>query len=85
MNWEEILEVMLKDKRVRLSIVKKIHKFFFYFYFPHYAEFEIAPFHEEMFRITQDTGIRSAIIVGFRGCGKSTIFATSFPFMGHNG
>lgn len=79
MSLEEILEVMLKDRRVRLSIVKKIHKFFFYFYFPHYTELEIAPFHDEMFRITQNTDIRNAVIVGFRGCGKSTIFATSFP------
>ncbi len=79
MTWKEILEVMKKDKRVRLSIVKKLHKLFFCFYFSHYIEFEMAPLHEEMFRITQDAGVRNAVIVGFRGCGKSTIFTTSFP------
>ena len=82
MNVEEIFDVMLKDKRVRLSIVKRSHKFFFYFYFPHYTEFPIAPFHEEIFHITQDTDIRSAVILGFRGCGKSTLFSLSFPLWG---
>lgn len=79
MSFGEIVGIMIKDKRVRLSIVKRSHKFFFYFYFPHYTEFEIAPFHEEMINITQDTEIRSAIIVAFRGSGKSTIFSLSFP------
>ncbi|HUV81277.1 MAG TPA: hypothetical protein VMW21_02025 [Patescibacteria group bacterium] len=79
MNFEEIIEAMLKDRRIRLNIVKRSHKFFFYFYFTHYTEFEIAPFHEEMFHITQDTKIRSAVIVAFRGSSKSTIFSLSFP------
>jgi predicted phage terminase large subunit-like protein len=79
MSVEEIFDVMLKDKRVRLNIVKRSHKFFFYFYFPHYTEFPIAPFHEEMFHTTQDTNIRSAVILGFRGCGKSTLLTLSFP------
>ncbi len=79
MSVEEIFDVMLKDKRVRLNIVKRSHKFFFYFYFPHYTEFPIAPFHEEIFHITQDTNIRSAVILGFRGCGKSTLLTLSFP------
>jgi len=79
MGVEEIFEVMLKEKRVRLNIVRRSHKFFFYFYFPHYTEFPIAPFHEEIFHITQDTYIRSAVILGFRGCGKSTLLTLSFP------
>jgi len=79
MNIEKIFNVMLKDKRVRLSIIKRSHKFFFYFYFSHYTEFPIAPFHEEMFYITQDVNIRNAIMLGFRGCGKSTLLTLSFP------
>lgn len=79
MSFEEIIEVMIKDRRVRLSIVKRIPKFFFYFYFPHFAKFKIAPLQEEMFHITEDASIRNAVIVGFRGCGKSVILTTSFP------
>jgi len=79
MGFEEIIKVMLRDKRVRLNIIKRSHKFFFYFYFPHYTEFEIAPFHEEMFHITQDVKVRNAVIVAFRGSSKSTIFSLSFP------
>ena len=76
---QKILKEMVNDKRVRLNIVKRSHKFFFYYYFAHYAEFEIAPFQEEMFSITQDASIRNAVIVGFRGCSKSSIFSMSFP------
>jgi len=79
MDTKDIFEAMLKDRRVRLNIVKRSHKFFFYFYFAHYAEFAIAPFHEEMFYITEDTAIRSVVIVAFRGSAKSTIFSLSFP------
>lgn len=79
MSFEEIIERMTKDRRLRLGIVRRNHIFFFYFYFAHYAQFKIASFQEEMFHITQDTSIRNAVIVGFRGCSKSTIFALSFP------
>ncbi len=79
MSAEKIFEAMLKDKRVRRCIVKRSHKFFFYFYFPHYTEFEIAPFQEELFQITQDTALTTAVIVGFRECGKSAILSMSFP------
>jgi predicted phage terminase large subunit-like protein len=76
---QKIINVMINDKRVRLSIVRKSPKYFFYFYFSHYAEYEIAPFQEEMFHISQDVSIRNIVIVGFRGCSKSTIFSLSFP------
>ena len=79
MSVKEIIEIMLKDKRVRLNIARRSHKFFFYCYFSHYIEYEEAPFHQEMFAITQNRNIRNATISGFRGCGKSTIFTLSFP------
>ncbi len=70
---------MVKDKRVRLSIIKRSHKFFFYFYFSHYAESPIAYFHEEMFHFTEDANLRTVVIAGFRGCGKSALMGMSFP------
>lgn len=80
MSWKEIVEVMLKDKRVRLAIVKRSHSCFFKFYFsPDNTEYEPAPFHDKMFYITQDTSIRMSVILGFRGCGKSTLSGLSFP------
>jgi predicted phage terminase large subunit-like protein len=79
MGFEEIIDVMLRDRRVRLNIVKRNHRFFFYYYFPHYTEFEIAPFQEEIFHITQNTAIPTAVIIGFRGCGKSVLLSLSFP------
>ena len=78
-SFHEIIRIMIKDKRVRLSIVKRSHKFFFYFYFPHYAESPIAPFHEEMLSFTEDSKLRTVVIAGFRGCGKSVLLGMSFP------
>jgi len=79
MGYEDIINAMIKDKRVRLNIIKRSHKFFFYFYFSHYTESPIAYFHEEMFRFTENIQLRTIVIAGFRGCGKSALMAMSFP------
>ena len=80
MTWEEIVEIMMKDKRVRLAIVRRSHKSFFQYYFsPDHTEYAPAPFHDKIFQITQDMAIRMAIVLGFRGCAKSTLIGLSFP------
>jgi len=79
MNFDDILKVMLRDKRVRLTIVKRIHKFFYYFYFAHRIEYPIAPFHEEIFHLSEQKDIKMMVIAGFRGCGKSELLAMSLP------
>lgn len=69
---------MAQNKRLRLQIMKRMHKIFFYFYFSNYIEYEIAPFQEEMFQLSQDN-IQTLVIAAFRNSGKSSIFSLSYP------
>lgn len=79
MFTDEILQTIRKDRAVRLSIVKKSHLWFFHVYFAQYVKYQMAPFHKDMFRITEDTSIELAVIMSFRGSAKSTIFSLSYP------
>lgn len=47
-------------------------------YFHEYVEYEIADFQKEIFRITEDQNNRLAVIVAFRGSGKSTLVTFSY-------
>jgi predicted phage terminase large subunit-like protein len=70
---------MMKDRKIRTSITKESHKFFFNFYFADYVKYQTAPFQHEIFELTQNEDIGNLFIVAFRGCGKSTIITTSYP------
>ena len=41
-------------------------------------KFELASFHEEIFRILENAKIKLAVIVAFRGSAKSTIVTTAY-------
>lgn len=69
---------MMKDRSFRIALTRRSHYWFFHFYFRHYVIFRTADFHREMFRITEDENIATAVIVAFRGSGKSTIFTLSY-------
>ncbi|HEY4497248.1 MAG TPA: hypothetical protein VJC20_00595 [Candidatus Paceibacterota bacterium] len=75
----ELLDLMIRNRRLRLHIVRRIHKLFFYFYFGHYIQYEIASFQEEMFALTQNQDAETVVIAGFRDSGKSSIFSLSYP------
>jgi len=68
---------MMKDKAVRRAVIKKSHKHFFYYYFPKYIEYAIAPFQEELFELTQKDSWAILVISAFRGSGKSTVLSMS--------
>lgn len=76
---EEMIETMIKDKKVRVAITKKSHWYFFHFYFAHYVKYATAGFHNEMFDLTENESLGNFFLVAFRGCGKSTILTTSYP------
>ena len=78
MTNEEIFKLMQSDKAVRRAIVKRSHKLFFYYYFSHYADFPIAPFHEELFKITETLDVPMFVVSAFRNSGKSTILTLSY-------
>lgn len=74
---QKIIEIMLKDAKVRRSITRENHLLFFSAYFGHYMEYEFADFHREMFDLSSDENIRTLVITAARGVGKSTILNMS--------
>lgn len=70
---------LIRNQAARVAITKDSHLWFFHVYFNEYVKNEIAPFHREMFRITEDNSIKLAAICSFRESGKSTIMTTSYP------
>lgn len=71
-------EEITKNRAVRQSVTRQSHLMFFYVYFSHYAEYQIAEFQKDIFRITEDSSNMLAIIVAFRGSGKSTLVTFSY-------
>jgi len=81
-NEQETLELyqqIAESSTVRTTLATANHHWFFRIYFAHYITCSSAPFHKEMFHITQSEDIKHATIVAFRGSGKSTIVNTSYP------
>ena len=76
---KQLVNTMIKDKKVRTSITKESHWYFFHFYFAHYVTFPTAEFHKEIFNLTENEDLGNFSIVAFRGSGKSTILTTSYP------
>ncbi|MEX2117881.1 MAG: hypothetical protein WEB37_13450 [Bacteroidota bacterium] len=71
-------EAIAEDRLVRQTVTRQSHLMFFYVYFPHYVTYEIAEFQKDIFRITEDQANNLAIIVAFRGSGKSTLVTLSY-------
>lgn len=75
----DLIDQIIKDPKIRIAVVRESHDAFFAIYLPHYLKYPSAPFHEQLFDITEDTNVRNAVIVAFRGSGKSTIMTLSYP------
>lgn len=75
---EKIFDAIGKDRLVRQAIAQESHLMFFHLYFPHYVKFPIAEFQKDIFRITEDMTNPLALIVAFRGSGKSTLVTFSY-------
>lgn len=67
------------DKLVRKKIAKQSHLFFFSIYLSHYATYPFALFHYEMFSVTENTDLKLAVFLAFRGSSKSTLMTLSYP------
>ncbi len=76
---KDIFERLLKDRSARIAAVRQSHLLFFHIYFSRYVKYGTAPFHKEMFELTENVKIPLAVIVAFRSSGKSTIVTTSYP------
>ena len=76
---DNIVEQMIKNRKVRTKICQQSHFVFFHFYFAHYVKYATAPFQREIFYLTEKSDIEDLFVVAFRGSGKSTILTTSYP------
>lgn len=77
-NDATTFEAIAKDRLVRQAVTRQSHLMFFHVYFAHYVTYEIAEFQKDIFRITEDQANKLAIIVAFRGSGKSTLVTLSY-------
>jgi len=77
-DQEKLFAKILSDAAFRKSVAKQSLEHFFPIYFHQYFEYEVAPFHVDMFKILQDVTIKLAVFVAFRGSGKSTIITTAY-------
>lgn len=76
---EQLADRMFKDRKVRRAITRQSHLLFFHFYFAHYVTYQTAPFHFELFQLTEDKSVKNLVVVAFRDSSKSTIMTTSYP------
>ena len=75
----ELVDRMVKDRKVRTAIVFASHFYFFNFYFAHYVKYPTAPFQHEFISLTEQEEVKQVFVVAFRGSAKSSIFTTSYP------
>ena len=74
----EVMNQITNDSDIRRAIARNSHKWFFPIYFGHYISHHSAPFHEQIFNLTEDQTIKHAVIVAFRNSAKSTIVSLSY-------
>lgn len=75
---DDELKSIYKDPSLRREAVRRSHFWFFHVFFPHYIEYETTLFQKEMFLITEDQKNKLAVVMAFRGSGKSTIMNLSY-------
>lgn len=74
-----VLDKIIADPKVRRSLARQSHEYFFSIYLPHYLSYPTADFQRELYALTEDEATKLAVVVAFRGSGKSTIMTQSYP------
>lgn len=75
----DLVEKMIKDRKIRIAVCRESFYIFFHFYFAHYVKYETAPFQREIFHLAEQKGSKNLFVIAFRGSGKSTILTTAYP------
>ncbi len=75
---KDLIDQMFQDPAIRKAVTRESHVWFFLFYLAHYIKYSMAALHWEMFAITENRNILRAVIVAFRGSGKSTLITLSY-------
>ena len=75
---EDGFEELANNRAARQHVTKGSHTVFFEVYFQHYIKYPMAEVHRDIFRITEDQSNKLAMVVAFRGSGKSTLVTFSY-------
>ncbi|MCX6717539.1 MAG: hypothetical protein NTU76_02595 [Candidatus Taylorbacteria bacterium] len=75
---EETLAEIRKNPSIRKELVRKSHLMFFLVYFGHYIEYDFAPMHYELFKVTDSQEENFIAVSAFRSSAKSTILTMSY-------
>ncbi|HEY5221194.1 MAG TPA: phage terminase large subunit [Candidatus Paceibacterota bacterium] len=78
-NYETLMSWIRRNRFLRKKLARLSHTMFFVIYFHGYMKYKTADFQREIFRITEDSKTKMAVISAFRGSAKSTICGMSFP------
>lgn len=70
-----ILDNIKKDPVMRKALARRSLYYFFHIYFGHHVGYPTADFQKEIIRIAEDFDEKLAVIVAFRGSGKSTLIS----------
>ncbi len=73
------IEAIIRDHKMRTAITQNSHLWFFNVYLNHYMTYSFADFHHQMFDLTENKEIDTALVMTFRCSAKSTIFTLSYP------
>lgn len=77
LTTEELAQIKM-NRAVRRMLARRSHFWFFSIYLSHYIKYPFAPFHHDIFALTEDEKLRLAVLVVFRGGGKSTLVTLSY-------
>lgn len=75
----KLINKMMKDRAVRITITKESFLYFFHFYYAHYVKYRTADFQKEIIHYLEKSTIENMYVVAFRGSGKSTMVTTAYP------
>lgn len=74
---QAIIEIVIKDKKLRSALATQSFKLFFGTYFGHYIKHPFAAFHFQMFETAQNEKNKTIVIMGARNSAKSAIMNTA--------
>lgn len=72
-------EMIRRNRAIRRHMAEQSHYCFFHLYMSRYVQYPTAEFQKELYKLTEDESVRHAVVVAFRGSGKSTIMTVSYP------
>ncbi len=73
--WEQVRN----NKSLRVKLARESLYWFFHLYFGENAQYPTADFQKEIYLLLENPEVKHAVVVAFRGSGKSTITTLAYP------